>query len=437
MDIVFRSIAISLYSLLCILPFMSLTVYCFRRHLRFSKAGTDLLSAVLCILQVLLVHWSAFTSASPTLINIIGGLLFAIYVFIIVTEHYGRILFVVLVFINVANLVMTAASCLAELLFTGSADNPPIWILCLCVVIFHLLFTVPLIFYVRKYFSSSIPIQTTAWIYVWSIPAIFYIIGFFHLYVCSHSNQHIDLTLHNAIFLAAINGCAFVVYHITVTLLAAQRKTHQMKQENHLLNLRNIQYDNLQYRIDEARQAKHDVRHHVLMVREYLRSGQLQELEAYLDAYTESLPETRSLIYCQNHATNAVLGYFHQQAQRYNITMDIFVQLPETIAIPETTISVVLGNLLENAVDACKNIRSGEKRITVRGKYQMASVFFEITNTYSGILQKDKSGDFQSTKSTNRGLGLHSVSQIAQSQGGMLELEAKDGIFRASVLLPE
>ncbi len=432
-----KSIEISLYSLLCILPFMSLTVYCFRRHLRFSKAGTDLLSAVLCILQVLLAHWDAFTSASPMLVNLAGGLLFAVYVFTIVNEHYGRILFVILVFINAANLVMTASSCLAELLFNSLAVDPPIWSLCLCIVIFHLLFTVPLIFYVRKYFTSSIPIQTTAWIYVWSIPAIFYIIGFFHLYACTHTNLRIDLTLHNTIFLVAINGCAFVVYHITVTLLSAQKKTHQIKQENHLLNLRNIQYDNLQQRIDEARQAKHDVRHHVLMAREYLHSGKLQELEAYLDAYTESLPETRSLIYCQNHATNAVLGYFHQQAQRHGITMDVFVQLPETIAIPETTISVVLGNLLENAVEACRNVRSGEKRITVRGKYQMASIFFDITNTYSGTLQQNKSGDFQSTKSTHRGLGLHSVSQIAQSQGGMLELEAKDGIFRASVLLPE
>ena len=201
--------------------------------------------------------------------------------------------------------------------------------------------------------------------------------------------------------------------------------------------LRNNQYDNLQHRINEARQAKHDVRHHVLLVRDYLRSGKLQELEAYLDTYTESLPDQQSLIYCQHHATNAVLGYFFQQAQQNKITMDIFVQLPETIGIPETTISVVLGNLLENALEACKSIHDGEKKITVRGKYQMTSVFFEITNTYSGTLHRDKSGGFHSTKDNSRGLGLHSVSQIAEAQGGLLEIDAKNGIFRASVLLPE
>ena len=432
-----HALEISVYSLLYILPYLSLAVYCFRRHLRFSKAITDLCSVVMCILQVCLVYFSISLSLPPVVSNLACLFLYIVFVLAVVKERLGKVLFVLFVFINVAILVMTVSACMHTFLFSSLGDGCRIWTLVVCILVCHLALTFPLTFYVRKYFTSSLPIQGTAWLYLWSIPAIFFFIGFAHLHFYLSYLHNTALVLYNTGFLIVINLFAFVIYHITITLLSAQCKAHQLAQDNHLLMLRNNQYDNLQHRINEARQAKHDVRHHVLLVRDYLRSGKLQELEAYLDTYTESLPDQQSLIYCQHHATNAVLGYFFQQAQQNKITMDIFVQLPETIGIPETTISVVLGNLLENALEACKSIHDGEKKITVRGKYQMSSVFFEITNTYSGTLHRDKSGGFHSTKDNSRGVRLHSVSQIAEAQGGLLEIDAKNGIFRASVLLPE
>ena len=117
--------------------------------------------------------------------------------------------------------------------------------------------------------------------------------------------------------------------------------------------------------------------------------------------------------------------------------MDIFVQLPELLNLPETTLSVVLGNLLENAMDACGSITSGEKKITVRGKAESGSVFFEITNTFQGELRRNKSGKFLSTKATGHGVGLESVIQLANDTGGMVELDAQNGLFRASVLILE
>ena len=117
--------------------------------------------------------------------------------------------------------------------------------------------------------------------------------------------------------------------------------------------------------------------------------------------------------------------------------MDIKVQLPEKLALPETTISVVLGNLLENAIEACGQVSAGERKITVRGKAEMESVFFTITNTFTGELHRNKSGKILSTKSADRGMGLESVIQLVQSKGGIIEIEAENEVFRVSLLLPE
>ena len=247
----------------------------------------------------------------------------------------------------------------------------------------------------------------------------------------------VALDLHNTLFLLFINVGAFAVYHITTLLLLEQQKAEKLTQDNQILAMSKLQYDNLKHRINEARQAKHDVRHHALLLREYLRNGKLQEVDAYLESYTNSLPDTHSLVYCQHYAANALLNYFAQQAQKANVEMDIFVQLPETIRLQESDVSVIIGNLLENALDACRNIQNGERKITVRGKYSMGAVYYEVSNPFSGVLRKDRTGKYLTTKAHGHGLGLHSVSRIVQIQGGTMELNSDGGVFRVSLLLPE
>ena len=435
---IYRYLEVGFYSLLNLMPFMLLAMYPFRRHLRFSTPVTRILLVVLSVGQFFLGCIAAFSPVGSEVLSLFSTVIYAAFYFFAIKHDIGCLSFVLLVFSNLGNLVSVSAKCIEGMIFGDIALEPYRWTMCVCMLMMHAVVTVPVGFYIRKFFTGEIPIQTRSWHYLWIIPATFYAIWYYHLYFSGQTALMVALDPYHAIFLLLINLGAFVVYHTAVLLLFAQQETAQLAHDNHLLSISTIQHENLQQRINEARQAKHDVRHHAYLMREYLRNGQLQELEAYLDKYCASLPETRSLMHCQHDATNVLLSYFAQQAADRKITMDIFVQLPEKIHLPETTISVVLGNLLENAMDACGKMTTGQKKITVRGKASMGSVFFEITNTYEGNLRKTKNGSFLSSKKgSGHGLGLKSVAQLVSSLGGILELDAKDGIFRASILLVE
>lgn len=433
----YRVLEVSLYSLLNLVPFLLLAIYLFRQRLRFSVSGTVIACVLMGLVQIATGYLAAFAAVNPGVLSLLSTGLCAVFYFFVIKDRFGRLLFVLLVLSNAANLVTILAKCLEGYLFGDMALQAYRWSLCLCLIIMHVLITVPLAFFVRRYFTTGLPIHTSRWVYLWLIPATFYVIWYYPLYLAGNNSLHVALDYHNALFLLFINLAALLVYHTTILLLREQEKAATLVQENHLLSLQKLQYDNLQQRINEARQAKHDLHHHTHLIREYLRSGKFQELEAYLDNYTASLPETQAMVYCQHYATNALLGYFCQQAKSHGIEMDVFVQLPEKIDLPETILSVVLGNLLENAIDACKDVAANNRRITVRGKAAMGSVFFEIINPYEGNLQKTKSGIFLSTKASNRGLGLESVAAIAKAHGGMLELDLQNGTFRASILLTE
>lgn len=433
----YRFLEAGLFSMLNLMPFLIMAIYPFRRHLRFSHVATNILIIVMALVQICLGCLAAFSPIGSEVMSLVSTVIYAGFYFFVIKDHIGRLSFVLLVFSNLGNLVSVCAKCLEGLIFGSIALESYRWSMLICMVIMHVLITTPTALYVRKYFTSSVPVQTKSWRYLWIIPATFYLTWYYHLYFTGQSALMVALDIHHALFLLIINMGAFVVYHTAILLLFEQKKSSQLMQNNYLLSLRNIQHENLQQRINEARQAKHDVRHHMHLIREYLHSGKLQELEAYLDQYSASLPTTQSILYCQHYETNSLLGYFAQQAQQHGITMDIFVQLPEKIHLPETTLSVLLGNLLENAIDACKDASDKDKTITVRGKANNGFVFFDISNPYSGTLKKSISGEYLSTKQRGHGLGMNSVAHLVRYHNGVFDVDSKDNIFRVSVMLQE
>lgn len=432
----YRFLEVVLASLLNTVPFLVLAVYPFRRQLRFPVPGTVAAAVLFGLMQIatdLIGTFSQIPAGIPPLIT--TGLWTAFY-FVLVKDWFGRLLFVLLVLSNAANLVKVLAKCLEGFLFGSLALESCRWSFCLCLVMAHVVVTVPLAFFIRRYFIKGIPIQTSRWCYLWLIPGIFYVIWYYHLYFVGNSLE-VALDYRNALFLLFINIAALLVYHTVILLLMEQKKATGLLQENHLLSMGKLQYDNLQQRINEARQARHDLRHHTYLIREYLREGKFQELEAYLDQYSASLPDTQSLAYCQHYEANTLLNYFVQQAKQQGIGVDVFVQFPETMQLPQTTLSVLLGNLMENAITACSSVASGEKKITIRGKSQNGFVFLDVSNPYSGILKKAKTGEYFSTKAGGHGLGLSSVAHLADSHNGILEVDDKNNIFRVSVMLQE
>lgn len=60
-----------------------------------------------------------------------------------------------------------------------------------------------------------------------------------------------------------------------------------------------------------------------------------------------------SQFYCENFALNAVLHYYDTWAAQEEIQMDITVRMERDTLIPEPELCTLLGNLLENALDAC------------------------------------------------------------------------------------
>ena len=437
----YRIIEVSVYSLLNFLPFLVLALYPFKQSLRFSKKITGLLIGLLTVIQILLGSWSAFTPEDNAgTVSAVSTVLYAVFYFVAVKKHFGKTFFTLLMISNIANLAVISAKTLEGIFFPDFALQSYRWSFSLMLFVCEAVLAVPLFLYIKKVYAPAVEKEPSGfeWRYLWLIPATFYVVWYYAFYGnVSRSSLEIALRPKNTLFLLVINIGAALIYYVVTRLISEQNKSLELKEKNHQLVMQAMQYENLREKITDARRAKHDVRHHIALMQEYLNNGELEALGEYLNRYGESLPDDTLIRFCENAAANAVLLYFAQQAKNNGIDYIVKAKIPSDISVSETDISVLFGNLLENALDACKTELSAGKKIIVRAELSGNSLCVAVDNTYTGTLKYTGSGDLISTKHSGIGLGTRSVKSIAEKYGGICRFETEDGMFRASVFISE
>ena len=434
----YRTAEVTVYSLLNFLPFLVLALYPFKQSLRFSKKITGLLIGFLTVIQILLGAWAAFTPEDNAgTVSAVSTLLYAAFYFLAVKKHFGKTLFTLLMISNLANLAVISAKTAEGIVFPDLALQSYRWSFSLMLFICEIILAVPIFLYMKKVYAPAVGKEPSGfeWRYLWLIPATFYVIWYYAFYGnISRSSLEIALRPKNTLFLFFVNVGAVLIYYVVTRLILEQNKTLELQEKNHRLTMQAVQYENLREKINDARRAKHDVRHHIALMQEYLGNGDIEALGEYLRRYGESLPDDTLVRFCKNAAANAVLLYFAQQAKDNGVDYDVRADIPEDVNVSEVDISVLFGNLLENALDACKAETSDAKKIVVRANFSGGALCVTVDNTFTGNLRRTSSGDIISTKHSGAGLGTQSVKSIVEKYGGVCRFETKDGMFCASVL---
>lgn len=435
---IYRIAEVAVYSLLNFLPFLVLALYPFRRSLRFSGKVTGVLIGLVTVFQLLLGAWAAFSTGNNAgKISAVSTVLYAAFYFLAVKKHFGKTFFTLLMISNIANLAVISAKTAEGLLFPALAVQSYRWSFSLMLFIVEAILSVPLFLYMKTVYTPAVEKEPSGfeWRYLWLIPATFYVMWYYAFYGnISRTSLEIALRPKNTLFLFVVNVGAILIYYVVTRLVLEQNKTLELKERNHQLTMQAMQYGNLQEKITEARRAKHDVRHHIALMQEYLNNGDLPALSEYLNQYGASLPDDSLIRFCENAAANAVLLYFAQQAKNSKIDYIVKAEIPDDTVVSETDISVLFGNLLENALDACKAEGAEDKKIIVRASTDGGSLYITVDNTFTGTLRQTNDGDLISTKHKGMGLGTRSVRSIVEQYNGVCRFEAKDGMFYASVL---
>jgi len=232
--------------------------------------------------------------------------------------------------------------------------------------------------------------------------------------------------------------------------LSFEEEHHQIKKQ---LAMQEVYHRELSWQLEERRKMTHDFRQQIYTISSFVEQLQntpesathLEELQNYLSTLTTHTAKHSNMIagsFSPNTAIDVLLQYYYFCAKSQDIHMDIRFCLPQQPLLSDVELCTVLGNLLENAIDACNrmpvNPSDSEKYITISSHETDGQWFILLENIYDGIVLQ-KNNRFLSRKNTHSkrfGIGLESVKDIIERHNGCLDIYPKKNVFRVGITLP-
>ena len=272
------------------------------------------------------------------------------------------------------------------------------------------------------------------WYVFWILPVIFIGVNLFMI-PKYRSTLYTGRVLQCYIVFSLVLLIILLLFYVMFLMMAVSlNRNARLQQENHFLTLQQERYENLCMAIEEARQARHDIRHHFVQLSSLVEQGDMEKIKKYLSAAIGKISDY-NLHFCENQAVDSVFGYYSTIAERENIPFHAVVSLPADLSIDEINLCLVFSNLLENAIQASVKTAPARRKINVEVyPHHNHLLLIHVENTFDGKIQQ-KNNIFQSSKRSGNGIGIESVRHITDKNGGACDFTYKDGIFSAKIML--
>ena len=193
----------------------------------------------------------------------------------------------------------------------------------------------------------------------------------------------------------------------------------------------------MQETAEQTRAARHDMVSHLAAIKGYAEEHKSEAIRDYTASLLGSIGELKSLSNTGNIAFDSIINYKLRNAKADNIRLIIRLDLPPVLNVHLPDTATILGNLLDNALDAVA--LAAEKRITVDIEYSRQTLFIMVKNTFDGKVacaeDTGKGGCRITSRKAGGGHGLKNINRAIAKYNGNLNITHEGEEFSAAVLL--
>jgi sensor histidine kinase regulating citrate/malate metabolism len=186
----------------------------------------------------------------------------------------------------------------------------------------------------------------------------------------------------------------------------------------------------------QVRGWRHDYKNHIQTLKAYMSVSEYDKVNAYLDRLDEDLTSVDTIMKTGNLIIDAILNSKISLAKSKEIAVNARAFVPKNLNISEIDLCVIIGNLLDNAIEACEKITTGEKFVRVFIGIKNTQLYIFVANTAPGGKLTKVNGRFATKKSWYHGFGLARIDKTVEKYKGYVKRSSEDGAFTTEILLP-
>lgn len=190
------------------------------------------------------------------------------------------------------------------------------------------------------------------------------------------------------------------------------------------------------------RQLRHDICNHLLAIDALGQKGEYERQHEYLSSLNAAFAQTRAQTYCGHPLIDSLLDA--KQLRMRDCGIDVRWNLhpvPESLEISDLDLCALVGNLLDNAIEACERLDAGEMReIQVSLRIVGSALLLRVVNSCRNAhALEQRMHTFSQKRNGPGGMGLKSMRRIVKNCGGELFFRPgeDDASMSVSVYLPD
>lgn len=226
-----------------------------------------------------------------------------------------------------------------------------------------------------------------------------------------------------------------LLFLITEGTLYFYQKGFEFQTEQFRKDLMENQYEEIKGVYMDMRGWRHDYHNHMQVMKAQLALGNLNEIQEYLNALEKELDHVDTLVKSGNLMVDAILNSKLTLARRQSISVNCKVKVPEKLPIEDVDLCVILGNLMDNALEACRQIEEKDRFLRIYMAVNKSQLYLSIQNSAKADPDFEEQ-NYITKKRGNHGLGMKRVQTATEKYHGYLNLANEPGIFAAEVTMP-
>lgn len=187
----------------------------------------------------------------------------------------------------------------------------------------------------------------------------------------------------------------------------------------------------------QMRGWRHDYHNHIQVMKAHAALNQVSEINEYLGKLDDDLTSVDTVVKTGNVMVDAILNSKISLAASKKIPVNAKASVPLTLSVSEIDLCVILGNLLDNAAEAClKQPIESERFIRIYIGRHKEMLYISVSNSVGEDIKKSGKIYLSTKNSDSHGFGLMRVDRIAAKYGGYVNRQNEDGVFATEIMLP-
>ena len=408
-----------------VLTIITLTINYSTMFLALERRYSKTVSIIIPILFSVGVHIVLYlTGTQASFYRFWGGFIhFPLYFILSKAESFKKV-FVVLFVMVCTGFQLAIASAVAGMLTI--VDSNEFWLIVFIIgVVLYTIYMIFVISFARKFFSKLFSSGNRRDWMLYSFGAAFSYIAMVVAISVSDGAMRIALLL-----FAFWSFC--ILCFTIINAHEKSKKSAEAEFASGIISSGRDHYQRMNEVQEKLRILRHDYKYHITAIREMADSGDNEGIIGYLSGIHEQLNENEMRDYCSNNVINALLSNYAERCAKSRIKYDVIISLPKTLTIPNYDLCIILGNLLENAVEACEKLTQ-DKYVELRLKPLGQQLALMVRNSSFGILSQNDGLPISTKK--EGGHGLRSVKAVVERYDGELSTDLDGETFTACVTM--